>query len=250
MSAIESILLPWSRRTAWLLAVWAVFLAASTVTHQPDFRTDFGAYADYVTTTPFLLSHLVLSILGGGLGIVGAAALAVLVAGGSRGRTGLRGFGLFALGNTFATAVFGVAAFFQPAIGRAFRDGVSASPAINEDVYGAVLNGTVFIGTVAMAVGTAWLARAVAAADAGVPQWATRTMMWSLPPFVLTGIVGLPVQPLFAVALAVSIAVSLRRLGGAEPDLSASGLHAHRGGPGREPGQGVGREQHEQRQQT
>jgi hypothetical protein len=211
MQAPDSTLLPWARRSVWLLPVWAVLLAASTVTHQPDSRTDFPAYADYVTTTPFLVSHLALSIVGAGLGIVGAAALAVLVAGGGKGRTGLRGFGLFAMGNVLATSVFGVAAFFQPAIGRAFHDGITEAAAIDRDVYGPVLNLTVAAGMVAMILGTAWLARALAAA-VELPRWARRTLVWSLPPFVLTGVFGLFVQPLFALALAAALVAGVRRV--------------------------------------
>jgi hypothetical protein len=52
----------------------------STLTHQPDYRTDFHAYAEYVTTTSFLVSHLVGSILGTAIGIFGVLALGAVLA--------------------------------------------------------------------------------------------------------------------------------------------------------------------------
>lgn len=227
MTPAESTLVQWARRSVWLLPVWAAFLAASTVTHQPDAATDFGAYADFVTTKPFLISHLALSIVGAGLAVVGAAALAILVAGGDKGRTGLRGFAAFSLGNVLATAVFGVAAFFQPAIGRAFQGGVTAATDINEDVYGPTVVLTVVVGMVAMILGIGWLARALRSAAPDLPRWVTATMTWSLPPFVLTGIVGVPVQPLFAAALAIALGVMARSLA-VDHALDASGPAALR----------------------
>ncbi len=47
----------WARRWVWALPAWGALLAISTVTHQPDYKTDFGGYADYVTTVPFLISQ-------------------------------------------------------------------------------------------------------------------------------------------------------------------------------------------------
>ena len=213
MSTAVATLQHWARRAVWLLPVWALFLAASTITHQPNYRTDFAAYAEYVTTVPFLLSHVFLSIVGAGLGILGAAGLAVLTAGGARPGSGFRGFSLFTLGNIAATAVFGVAAFFQPAVGRAYLTGSeSAAAAINADVYGTVLNLTVVVGMVALVAGTMALSRGASSADSSIPRWATRTVAWSLPPFVLTGIAGLAVQPLFAAALAAALYTVARRL--------------------------------------
>jgi hypothetical protein len=53
------------------LPVYGLLVFLSTLTHQPDYRTDFHTYAEYVTTTSFLVSHLVGSILGTTIGIFG-----------------------------------------------------------------------------------------------------------------------------------------------------------------------------------
>ncbi len=57
-----------ARRSLWMLPVWAAMLFLGTLTHQPDPQTDFGGFAAYVTTTSFLLSHLINSITGAAIG--------------------------------------------------------------------------------------------------------------------------------------------------------------------------------------
>lgn len=53
----------------------------------------------------------------------------------------------FVASQVLTTAVFGVAAFFQPAIGRAFLDGDDAvARSVNEDVYGLEVFAMVGIG--------------------------------------------------------------------------------------------------------
>src|SRR3712207_4711400 len=81
----------WARRWIWALPVWGVLLGLSTLTHQPSYDTDFRGYADYVTTTWFLVSHLVGSILGAALGVLGAVALVVRLAGTPAARIALGG---------------------------------------------------------------------------------------------------------------------------------------------------------------
>lgn len=129
----------WGRLAVWALPVYGVLLAVGTITRQPDYQADFPAYARYITTPRFLVSHLIASVAGAGFGLVGAAALFILAD-----RTAPRqvgwGFGLWAFAQVGLASVFGVAAFFQPAIGRAFLDrSREVAVAINEDVYGTPL---------------------------------------------------------------------------------------------------------------
>ena len=64
-----------ARLGLWALPVWAVLLSASTITHQPDPKTDLAGWSRYVTTTEFLASHLIASILGAAIGALGLVAL-------------------------------------------------------------------------------------------------------------------------------------------------------------------------------
>src|SRR5881628_195882 len=101
----------------WALLVWAVLLFLGTVTHQPDPRTDFAGFARYVTTTEFLLSHIVASIIGAAIGVLGLLALYTFLALRVRSRLATAGLAMAVAGNVLITAIFGMAAFAQPAIG-------------------------------------------------------------------------------------------------------------------------------------
>jgi hypothetical protein len=41
----------------WLLPVYALLLALSTLTHEPDHAEDFEAWSRYVTTDLFVVTH-------------------------------------------------------------------------------------------------------------------------------------------------------------------------------------------------
>ena len=107
----------------WALVLWATLLFAGTVDHQPDVRTDFAGFANYVTTTQFLISHIVASIIGVAIGILGFLALFTFLALRVRSRLALVGLVMVVIGNVMLTAVFGMAAFAQPAVGRPIRQG-------------------------------------------------------------------------------------------------------------------------------
>src|SRR5439155_447207 len=110
--------------------------------------------AAFTSTTRFLVSHLAASILGAAIGNVGFAALFVLLV--RRGSSGLALWALVAavVGNTVATSVFGAAAFAQPAIGRMYLAGQTASAvALQDDVYGVPLFATALVGVLLLASG-------------------------------------------------------------------------------------------------
>lgn len=192
------------RAAVWLIPAWALMLAASTVTHQPDYETDFVGYADYVSTTPFLVSHLLFSIVGAALGAVGAAALGVRLAWSPASRSALWGASVFAASQVITASVFGVAAFFQPAVGRLHRDGArAAAEAVNSDVYGPELIVTVVTGLLLMVVGAVLLGRATVRSGIG-PMWAGKVIAWGVPVFVLAGFTVQILQPVAGLAVAVA----------------------------------------------
>ena len=213
--AVDSDLRRWSRRWVWLLPVWGVLLAVSTVTHQPSYDSDFEGYADYITTAPFLVSHLVASIGGAVLALVGAVALAVSLAATPAARTALRGLMAFLGGQVLMVAGFAVAAFFQPAIGRAFHDGHDAAArAVNKDVYGPELFATIGVGLLLFIVGAALLGRA-ANRSGLVPVWAGRMFALAVPAFAIAGFSLEILQPVAGVLIAVSTAVMARAVSSA-----------------------------------
>src|SRR5712664_2616374 len=107
----------------WALPVWAVLLFVGTVDHQPDTRTDFAGFARYVTTPEFLASHIVASIIGAAIGVLGLLALFMFLALRVRSRLAVAGLAMAVAGNVLLTAVFGLAAFGQVAVGRLYLAG-------------------------------------------------------------------------------------------------------------------------------
>jgi hypothetical protein len=153
----------YARWGIWALPVWTLLLFLGTLTHQPSYQTDFPAYARYVTTTEFLISHLVASILGAGIGILGLTALFVVLCKGRTAHLALWAFVTGVIANTLLVSIFGVAAFFQPAIGHAYLSGhMTEAVAINNDVYGTALIATAMPGLLLLTIGIVLFGVAVA----------------------------------------------------------------------------------------
>ena len=132
------------RAGLWALPAWAVLLFWGTLTHQPPPQTQLAAWSRYVTTPEFLASHLIASIVGAAIGIIGMVALAAFLAGRGRPRAAAWGLVTGVLGSTLVTAVVGIAAFAQPAIGRDYLAGhtTQARQLVSTVVNGGWLNAT------------------------------------------------------------------------------------------------------------
>ncbi len=125
----------WAGWAMWALPVYGVLTLVSTVSQQPDPDTDFEAWSEYVTTDWFYASHIGASILGLALGTVGVVGLGMALARGDRPRTALTAMVLHLFGASILFALFGVAAFVQPAIGHAFLNGDAAARDWYDDVF-------------------------------------------------------------------------------------------------------------------
>ena len=207
-------LLGWGRIAVWALPAYGVLLALGTFTQQPDYQADFPAYARYVTTTRFLASHLIASVAGAGFGIVGAAGVVVLAGGAGPRRLGWA-FGLWSFAQVGLASVFGVAAFFQPAIGRAFLEwNREIAVAINADVYGGALFLTAGLSVLLFIAGGVLLGTG-AGRTPPWSQWAGRTFAVSVAVFAVGNVVAVPfVQPLAGLGIALAgagIAIAARR---------------------------------------
>jgi Amt family ammonium transporter len=160
----------WAWRLTWLLPVWGAVTIPATLTQQPDADTDFAAYADYVTTSRFLVGHLVGSIGGTVLGILGIVGLAVILARTRVARAALAAATVAIVGCGLLLPVFGVAAFAQPAIGNAAHAGLAGAQQIDSDVYGLLTIAVGVFAAFAFTVGLAWLGIAVARSGR-FPRW-------------------------------------------------------------------------------
>jgi hypothetical protein len=199
-----------ARLGLWLIPIYGALLALSTLTHQPDYDTDFPSYAEYITTDRFLVSHLGASIAGAALGLLGiVAALAFLVRGPAV-TAAILGAACMIVGNVLFATLFGVAAFAQPAIGEAFLGGASGVRELNDDVYGTALFTTAAIGFIFFLAGGILLA--VAIARVGRPlRWVGIGFGASLVLFVLGFLMLDVAQPVAGALLAlVGVVLALR----------------------------------------
>ena len=173
----------------WALPVWTVLLFLGTLTHQPDTRADFAGFAEYVTTTEFLISHLVASIVGAAIGVLGLLALFTFLALRVRSRLAAAGLVLAVMGNVLITAIFGMAAFGQPAVGRLYLAGQTADAvAIYNAIYGVPLTATAAAGSLVLVAGVIALGVSVARSRV-LPRWAGSGMAVGIVVFGVIGVI-------------------------------------------------------------
>jgi hypothetical protein len=174
-----------SRVAIWALPVWAAMLFLGTLTHQPDPQTDMPAFAAYVTTTGFLLSHLVNSIAGAAIGSIGVIALMLYLQDTKAVGRAITGMVLTVAGNTLTASVFGAAAFAQTAIGNAFLAGKADALDYYNLVYAAPLFGTVLIGLLLFMTGGGFTGSAISSSGR-FPRWAGWAYAITVIAFVLS----------------------------------------------------------------
>ncbi len=205
----------------WLLPVYGVLLALSTLTHQPPI-SDFDAYARYITTDVFLLSHLVASIGGAGLAAVGTAAALVFLGRGRAVRGAAIGTALTLVAHVVMASAFGSAAFVQPGIGRAHLAGAPDMAALNLDTaYGPALVGTIGVSSLVFFAGAIVLGTAVARTAPGL-RWAGIAYAAALQLFVVTGLAVQVLQPVVGLVIALATAVVARRLPRSVPTATST----------------------------
>jgi hypothetical protein len=196
----------YARAGLWALPLWGALLAVSTLTHQPSYSTDFPAYAQYITRTPFLVSHLGASILGAAVGVVGLIALFIVLVRDRGSRLALAALVTSVIATVLTTSVFGVAAFAQPAIGRAYLAGhTELAVAMNNDVYGPPLFATALPGLLLFAIGIVLFGAAVARSG-WLPRWAGIGFAVGGVLFAIVGFMVGDVQPYGGVLIAASTA--------------------------------------------
>ena len=194
----------------WALPLYGLLLGLSTLTHQPSVD-DFDAYARYVTTDEFLVSHLTASIGGAAAAILGAVAVTAFLVHSRAARAAVAGLVLTVVTNVFMAAAFGSATFVQPGIGRAHLAGVPGMAALNADTaYGPTFFATALTSTFFLAVAAAVLGAAIARTSPRL-RWHGIAYAVLIPAFALSGFFLQPVQPFTGFALAaVTAALAVR----------------------------------------
>ena len=174
-----------ARGALWALPVWAAMLFLGTLTHQPDPQKDFAGFAAYVTTTSFLLSHLINSITGAAIGSIGVVGLVLYLQDSKvAGRT-ITGMVAAVVSNTLVSSVFGLAAFAQTAMGRMFLAGQQNALDFYNQVYNGTLFGTALIALLLFMIGGVFIGNAIAACGL-FPRWTGWVYAISIVGFVLS----------------------------------------------------------------
>ena len=122
----------WIRIGLLALPISGLLTAWATLTPQPNPSTEFEAWSRFVSTTKYMISHLLGTMLGSILMILGVIALgAYLAKGGRSGRLGLVAMVITVAANTLALPITGWSAFAAPAIGRAYIAGIEGAMRID-----------------------------------------------------------------------------------------------------------------------
>ncbi len=159
----------WTRVGLFALPISGVLTAWATLTPQPNPSTDFEAWSGFVTTTYYLVSHLLGTMLGIILLIFGVFALGAYLAKGGRSiRLGLVAMVITIVANTLGLVITGWSSFAAPAIGRAYLAGMEEAMRIDVGTDFIVIFMTTialgFIGNVLLGIAI-WRSRTL-------PKWA------------------------------------------------------------------------------
>lgn len=198
----------WIRAGLVALPVYGLLTAWSSLTPQPDQATDPEAWARFVSTPSYLVSHLVGSVGGTILAIFGMFALGVYLAPTRAGRLALASMVVTVLGQALLMVPAVISTFASPAIGRAYLSGLDDVMQIQ---FSDTLISTFLLGLLLAFVGSVLL---------GVAMWRSHTVprgaavLWivAVVVFYPLGVVlgmatvnaSLPTQSIGALLIAVS----------------------------------------------
>jgi hypothetical protein len=113
----------WVRTWLFALPLYAVLVGYATRVAQPDQVSDPENWARFVSTTSYLVEHVLANVVGTALAIFGTFALGAYLAGSRRSRSALWGMALAVNGHVLFTVPGVVSTFVTPAIGSAYLDG-------------------------------------------------------------------------------------------------------------------------------
>jgi hypothetical protein len=153
------------------LPLYGVLTFFSSLDPQPDPNTHYDAWARYVTTDSFLLTHLFLSDLGLILAIFGTFALGAYLAGSRAGRMGLVAMAVAVFGSLLFLMVGGVATFSQPEQGQMHLQGVEGYREMPAILAQSAMMATFAASFLLMLVGNVLLGVAVWRSGT-LPRWA------------------------------------------------------------------------------
>ncbi len=204
----------WIRAGLLALPVYGLLTAWSSLGAQPDQVKDPEAWARYVSTTGYLVSHVIGSTGGTILAIFGVFALGAYLATSRAGRLGLAAMVMTVVGQALSLTIGGASTFAAPEEGQAHLAGIEEYARLNAQqpmLSDTALMATFGVAILLMFVGGVLLG--VAVWRSGVlPRWAGAIWATSALVFYVLGAVlgmattggALVTQPLAALLMVLS----------------------------------------------
>jgi hypothetical protein len=198
----------WIRVGLFALPISGVLIAWSSLDPQPDQNKDPEAWARFVGSTYYLLTHVFGSMGSALLAIFGVFALGAYLANSRAGRLGLVAMVITVVGQALSLVIGGVSTFALNAIGRAYLSGTKDVMKLEFSSAMSVLFGLAIL---LLVVGNVLLGVAVWRSET-LPKWAG--VIWvaaALMFYVLGAVLGmattgssLPTQPLGGLLMMIS----------------------------------------------
>ena len=161
------------------LPLYGVLTFFSSLDPQPDPNTHYEAWARYVTTDSYVLTHLFLSDLGLILAIFGTVALGAYLARSRAGRMGLAAMAVAVFGSLLFLMVGGVSTFSSPEQGQMHLQGIEGYREMPTILAQTVMMATFAVSFLLMLVGNVLLGVAVWRSGT-LPKWAGA--LWAAAP--------------------------------------------------------------------
>jgi hypothetical protein len=198
----------WIRLGLFALPVYGLLVAYSTWKPQPDQVADPEGWARFVSSTGYLVGHVLGNVLGTALVIFGTFALGALLATSRAPRLGLWGMVLSITGYVLFTIPGVISTFATPAIGAAYLAGnrevmsLEFSPILTVITLLALLLAVIGNGLLSVAI---WRSGSLPRWSGAI--WAAATLIFYVLGFALgmatTG-ASLPTQPIGAALMAIA----------------------------------------------
>lgn len=198
----------WIQTGLLALPVSGLLTAWSSWGAQPDQVASPDAWARFVSTDSYLLSHLFGSTGGTILAIFGIFALGAYLVRSRAGRLGLAAMVVTALGHALLLVPSVISTFATPAIGKAYLTGMTDAMQVE---FPSAMTATFLLGLLLAFMGSVLLGVAVWRSGT-LPKWAGATWIASALTFYVLGVVlgqattgsSLPTQSVGALLMAAS----------------------------------------------
>ena len=198
----------WIRAGLFGLPVYGLLIAYATWKPQPDQVSDPDGWARFVSSSSYLVEHLIGNVLGTALVIFGTTALGAFLTASRAPRLALWGMVLSITGYVLFTVPGVISTFATPAIGAAYLAGNREVMALE---FSPILTAIVVVALLLAVIGNGLLSVAIWRSGS-LPRWAG--VIWgaaTLIFYVLGAALGmaatgasLPTQPVGGVLMAVS----------------------------------------------